>query len=76
MFRCPKCGAVSRSDTAAVSIRSALFALIKIGAVTETEHKALDKRWRKYKTENRLDAYGRKAGAVERSKGDEPGSCC
>ena len=58
LFRCPKCGVVARSDTK-VSIRSALFALQKIGAVTETERKALDKSWRDFRKEKRLDPYGR-----------------
>jgi len=39
-----------------VSIRSALFALKKIGAVTKAEQ-VLDKSWKKYKAKNRLDAY-------------------
>ena len=76
LTRCPRCGAVSRSDTSAVSIRSALFALKKVGAVTEAEYKALDKSWRKYKTRNRLDAYGRKAGPPRNPEGDESDSCC
>jgi len=49
LTRCPRCGAKSRSDISGVSIRSALFALKKIGVVTEAEHEALDKSWRKYK---------------------------
>ena len=76
LTRCPRCGAVSRSDVSGVSIRSALFALKKIGAVTEAEHKALDKSWRKYKTRNRLDAYGRKARPPQKPEGDESDSCC
>ena len=76
LTRCPGCGAVSRSDIPGVSIRSALFALKKLGAVTEAEHKALDKSWRSYKTKNRLDAYGRKAGPPQNTEGDESNSCC
>ena len=76
LTRCPGCGAVSRSDISGVSIRSAIFALKKIGAVTEAEHKALDKSWRKYKTRNRLDAYGRRAEPPQNTEGDESDSCC
>lgn len=47
-----------------------------IGAVTEAEHEALDKSWRKYKTRNRLDAYGRKAEPPQNSEGDESDSGC
>jgi len=59
-----------------VSIRSALFALKKIGAVTEAEQKVLDKSWRKCKAKNRLDAYGRKAEPPHETEGDESDSCC
>jgi len=76
LTRCPRCGAVSRSDVSGVSIRSALFALRKIGAVTEAEHEALDKSWRKFKTRNRLDAYGRKAEPTQNTDGEGSDSCC
>jgi len=76
LTRCSKCGAVSRSEVSGVSIRSALFALKKTGAVTEAELKALDKSWRKHKTRNRLDAYGRKAEPPQETRGDESDSCC
>jgi hypothetical protein len=70
LTRCPRCGAISRSDVSGVSIRSALFALKKSGAVTEAEHEALDKSWRRFKTRNRLDAYGRKADSTQNTDGE------
>ena len=76
LTRCPTCGAVSRSDVSGISIRSALFSLKKIGAVTEVEHNALDKSWREYKTRNRLDVYGRKAEPPQNTEGDKSDSCC
>ena len=76
LTRCPRCGAVSRPDISGLSIRSALFALKKIGVVTEAEHKALDKRWGMYKTRNRLDAYGRKAKLSQNTEDGESDSCC
>ena len=76
LTRCPRCGAVSRSDVSGVSIRSALFALKKIGAVTEAEHEALDKSWRKFKTRNRLDAYGRRVEPAQNTEGERSHSCC
>jgi hypothetical protein len=72
----PRCGAVSRSDVSGVSIRSALFALKKIGAVTEAEHEALDKSWRKFQTRNRLDACGRKVEPTQNTDGEGSDSCC
>lgn len=58
-MRCPKCGAVSRSDIAGISVRSLLFALKKDGQIDETEFARLDLSWKKHRTVHRLDAYGR-----------------
>ena len=74
--RCARCGAGSRSDISGVSIRSALFALRKIGAVTEAEHEVLDKSWRNYKAVNRFDAYGQKPERAHDTESDDSDSCC
>lgn len=73
--RCPRCGAVSRSDIRGVSVRSALFALMKIGAIAQAEFKDLDRSWKKHRTKQALDPYGRK---VETCQGDveDRSSCC
>ena len=60
MIRCSRCGEVSRSDIQGISIRSALFTLKKIGIVSETEFKKLERDWNKFKKKNSLDAYGNK----------------
>ena len=60
-IRCPECGSVSRSDISGISVRSVLFALKNDGVITDTEFRELDKRWMKYKKNNGLDAFGRKA---------------
>ena len=57
-YKCPHCGSVSREDIHAISIRSALFVLKNTGVVSEYEFKELDKKWKKYREENYLDAYG------------------
>ena len=77
-MRCPGCGTLSRFDIPGVSIRSALFALKKIGAVTDAEQKVLDKSWKKYKAKNRLDGYGRKAERRRATKADASRTqgCC
>lgn len=74
-MRCPRCGAVSRSDIRGVSVRSALFALRKLGAVTEAEFKDLDRSWKKHRARHALDPYGRK---VEKCHGEaeDRSSCC
>ena len=58
-FRCPDCGEVTASDIKGVSIRSALFALKKIGVVDKDEFKELDRDWKRTKREQALDVYGR-----------------
>jgi len=60
MIRCSRCGEVSRSDIQGISIRSALFTLKKIGIVSETEFKKLERDWNKFKKKSSLDAYGNK----------------
>lgn len=53
---CKKCGGTMVLP--AISIRSALFALRKIGVVEEDGFKKLDWEWNKYRKANGLDAYG------------------
>ncbi len=76
LTRCRRCGAESRVDISGVSIRSALFALEKIAAVTEAERKALEKSWRKYKTRNQLDPYGQRSAQPHNTVGNDSDSCC
>lgn len=57
-FTCPGCGAASREDIPGISIRSALFALRKSGAVSEEECARLDASWQAHQSSNRLDSYG------------------
>jgi len=42
-----------------ISVRSLLFALIKINKITEEEFKELDKDWKKYRKANNLDMCGK-----------------
>ena len=62
--RCSRCGAASKSDIRGVTIRSALFALRKMGVVEEAGFKALDKSWMRHKVANQLDPYGRRVTAA------------
>jgi len=76
LFRCWTCGVVARSAIPEVSIRSALFALKKMGAITEAERKALDKSWKNHKKSNGLDPYGRRLESSENAKSNESDPCC
>ena len=57
---CPNCKAYHESRPKPLSIRSMLFALKKIGMIDEEQLKTLDKSWKKYRKENKLDACGKK----------------
>lgn len=55
---CRNCG--GKKVMTPTSIRSALFALKKIGVIDEVGFKELDREWAKHRTSNGLDAYGKK----------------
>jgi hypothetical protein len=76
LVRCPACGVVARSGHPEVSIRSALFALRGTGTVGEAERKALDRSWKNYEKNRRLDPYGRKLETSENTMGKESKQCC
>jgi hypothetical protein len=75
--RCPRCGSVSRADIQGISIRSTLFMLRKIGIVSESEFKKLDRNWMKYRAEHHLDPFGEVIDGTSPISGDdEPVPCC
>jgi hypothetical protein len=76
LTRCRRCGSVSRSDIPGVSVRSALFALKKVGIVTEAEFKDLDRRWKKHRAAAGVDAYGRPVAPPAGADEDPPAPCC
>ena len=57
-IHCKECG--SQMVLPPISIRSALFALRKIGVIDEGDFKKHEKEWAKYRKTNSLDAYGNK----------------
>lgn len=71
-WKCPKCGSASRSDIAGVSVRSALFALRKVGAISDADFKRLDRDWGKQRDVRGLDPMGNAKGV--RLSGN--GGCC
>ncbi len=58
LTRCPRCGRVAPGNPSGVSIRSALFALKKIGVLAEADFKRIDRDWLKYRAAQGLDQYG------------------
>ena len=59
MMPCRECGASGRSELPDISIRSALFALRKIGSISDEKMKELDREWKQYRNNNAMDAYGK-----------------
>jgi hypothetical protein len=55
-MHCKECG--SQMVLLPISIRSALFALRKIGVIDEDNFKKHEKEWAKYRKANSLDSYG------------------
>lgn len=58
-MKCRSCGAVHASEIPGISIRSALFALKDVGAISEARFKTLDRDWKRHRSKLGLDAYGR-----------------
>lgn len=56
--RCKQCG--GRMVLPPISIRSALFAVQKLGLIDKDQFKKYEKDWAKFRKENSLDPYGNK----------------
>jgi hypothetical protein len=63
LTRCPKCG-------------SALFALRKVGTLSEADFDRLDREWKKLRAVRGLDALGRKNDASSATTASNPTECC
>jgi hypothetical protein len=76
LMKCSKCGSVSRADIMGVSIRSALFALRKVGAISDADFQRLDRDWKKHRAARGLDSLGKKNGASSAATPRDPSGCC
>jgi hypothetical protein len=76
LMKCPKCGSVSRGDIKGVSIRSALFALRKVGALSDFDFRRLDRAFQKYRAARGLDPLGKKIDASSAATSGDPSRCC
>jgi len=76
LMKCSKCGSVSRGEIKGVSIRSALFALRKVGAISATDFQRLDRDWKNHRASRRLDALGKKNDASSATATSAPSGCC
>ena len=74
--RCSKCGSASRADIKGVSVRSALFALRKVGALSEADFERLERDWKKHKAARRLDALGKTSDTPPATTTGDPSGCC
>jgi len=76
LMKCSKCGSVSRGDIKGVSVRSALFALRKAGALSDADFQRLDHDWKKHRAVRGLDALGKKNDASSATTTSDPSGCC
>ena len=60
MIKCHKCGTRERGAYPTIGIRSLIFALQKIEAISDDELKEIDRDWKRYRRKNALNAYGKK----------------
>jgi len=61
MYKCPKSGLRAQAAYPTISVRSLIFALQKVGAISNDELKEIDRDWKEYRRKNSLDAYGKKS---------------
>jgi hypothetical protein len=76
LMKCPKCGSISRSDIKGVSIRSALFALRKIGAISDSDFQRLDRDWKKHRAARGLDALAKASDTSSSATTHDSSGCC
>ena len=65
---CSICGKTQMQTLSDLSPRSALFALRRLGVISDEERKLLERSWAKYRKENNLDAWGNPAEEVEKTE--------
>lgn len=58
MMKCKYCGRSKRTDYPTISVRSLIYALLKIKIISEEQRKEIDRDWRKYQRESFWDVYG------------------
>ena len=61
MFTCPKCGACKHASFGRISINATIMAAGRFGIASQPEVKELSNRWKKYRKDQGLDNYGKKA---------------
>jgi hypothetical protein len=57
---CPHCKQYQRAGSPKVSVRATILALGRFDIANQQDIKALEKSWKKYRSENDLDLYGKK----------------
>ena len=60
--RCPKCGRIVKAEGSGsyrISVRAAILALGRFGIASPELTKKLEREWAQYRTQKRLDLYGR-----------------
>ena len=60
MMTCHDCGTRARAEYPTISVRSLIFALRNIDAISDEQLKETDRDWKRHQRKNRLDAYGKK----------------
>jgi len=71
MIWCPKCQARHRSAPPKISVRALILALGRFQVVDEAQVKKIEKEWKKYRKDHKLDLYGKADGSSSRMADSE-----
>jgi hypothetical protein len=72
---CRKCGKHGPAAIPRVSVRATILAARRFAIGSQAEVEALERLWKRHRTREALDLYGRPADANEATTGQETGGC-
>ena len=72
---CQKCGKPGPAATPRVSVRATILAARKFGIGTQADVEQLERLWKRHRSKEALDLYGRPTGANDRVGGTETDGC-
>src|SRR5947209_5317509 len=72
--RCPDCGRIVGSESPqrhSISVRATILSLGRFGIASPEVTRRTEKEWARYRTENRLDPYGRSIASTAKHVGKD-----
>lgn len=75
MILCRKCGKSSPAAIPRVSVRATILAASRFAIGSQAEVAALERLWKRHRSREALDLYGRPVDANETARGEKTGGC-